>query len=55
MKLMALRYAGICIQCGEHLAPRVEAWFDPRSKTVTCTTCKPTGTQLTADWSAPPD
>lgn len=54
MKLMPLRFAGTCISCGVRIEARTQAWYDPNAKTVTCTTCKPTGTQLNVDVAPPP-
>lgn len=53
MKLMNLRYAGHCVSCGVRIEQRGQAWYDPRSKTVTCTTCRPVDVQLIADIPPP--
>ena len=53
MKLMNLRYAGHCVSCGVRIEQQAQAWYDPRAKTVTCTTCRPVEHQLTADFPPP--
>ncbi len=57
MKLMPLRYAGNCAQCGVHVEQGTAAWFDPeapKGKKVTCTSCRPVGAQLTVDAASEP-
>ena len=53
MKLINLRYAGHCVSCGTRLEQHVRAWYDPTSKTVTCTSCRPIESQLPADLPPP--
>lgn len=38
-KRMKLRYAGVCRLCGTELAARVEAIYEPSTKTVRCVEC----------------
>jgi hypothetical protein len=49
MKLMPLRYAGNCASCGTRIEQRVQAWYDPQAKAVTCMSCRPVDGQLSVD------
>lgn len=48
VKVIALRYAGICAQCGAALPARTKAQWDATARTTTCLTCVngvPTGSR----------
>lgn len=53
MKLMPLRYAGSCASCGARVEQRVQAWYDPEAKSVTCTLCRPVDGQVAVDVMPP--
>ena len=53
MKLMPLRYAGNCASCGARVEQRVQAWYDPQAKAVTCTLCRPVDGQVAVDVMPP--
>ena len=41
MRLIPLRFAGTCVECGTRLEPKTQAWYDDTTKKVTCAGCKP--------------
>jgi hypothetical protein len=45
VRLIRLRYDGICVVCQLPVAARTEAWWDSVAKTVTCTACRPPAPQ----------
>ena len=40
-KVIRLRYAGTCIECGLALAARTSAWWDAEARSTTCAACRP--------------
>jgi hypothetical protein len=40
-KLIRLRYAAICRVCAANLSKRESTWWDPATRTATCTNCPP--------------
>lgn len=52
---MTLRYAGNCAECGRRVEQQTEAWYEPTAKKVTCTSCRPIGSQLGIDVPETPE
>lgn len=46
MRLIPLRYAGTCVECGLRLEPKTGAWYDDTTKKVTCVGCRPAAEPL---------